>query len=134
LVQRIRYIIFLKDVFQLSVTCFGGPQAHIAHFHNVLVKKRNYLSDSDLIELNALCQVVPGPTSTQTLSAVGYRLGGPSLAYLTLLIWLLPSVAIMTTAGILIASFESKNISMGSRALFNLWQLDLLPLPRIPLL
>jgi chromate transporter len=113
LVQRIRYIIFLKDVFQLSVTCFGGPQAHIAHFHNVLVKKRNYLSDSDLIELNALCQVVPGPTSTQTLSAVGYRLGGPSLAYLTLLIWLLPSVAIMTTAGILIASFESKNISMG---------------------
>lgn len=113
MVQRIRYIIFLKDVFQLSVTCFGGPQAHIAHFHNVLVKKRNYLSDSDLIELNALCQVVPGPTSTQTLSAVGYRLGGPSLAYLTLLIWLLPSVAIMTTAGILIASFESKNISMG---------------------
>ncbi|MDZ7645770.1 MAG: chromate transporter [Cytophagales bacterium] len=56
---------------------------------------------------------MPGPTSTQTLSAVGYRLGGPSLAYLTLLIWLLPSVAIMTTAGILIASFESKNISMG---------------------
>lgn len=113
MVQRIRYIIFLKDVFQLSVTCFGGPQAHIAHFHNVLVKKRNYLSDSELVELNALCQVVPGPTSTQTLSAVGYRLGGPSLAYLTLLIWLLPSVAIMTTAGILIASFESKNISMG---------------------
>lgn len=113
MVQRIRYIIFLKDVFQLSVTCFGGPQAHIAHFHNVLVKKRNYLSDSELVELNALCQVVPGPTSTQTLSAVGYRLGGPSLAYLTLLIWLLPSVAIMTTAGILIASFESKNISIG---------------------
>ncbi|MBP9924926.1 MAG: chromate efflux transporter [Cyclobacteriaceae bacterium] len=112
MVQRTRYIIFLKDIFQLSVTCFGGPQAHFANFLTVLVKKRNYLSDSELIELNALCQVVPGPTSTQTLSAVGYRLGGPSLAYLTLLIWLLPSVAIMTTAGILIASFETKNISM----------------------
>lgn len=111
--ERIRYIIFLKDVFLLSVTCFGGPQAHIAHFQNILVKKRNYISENDLIELNALCQVVPGPTSTQTLSAIGYRLGGPSLAYLTLLIWLLPSVAIMTAAGILIGSFESKNISLG---------------------
>jgi len=100
-------------VFLLSVTCFGGPQAHIAHFQNVLVKKRNYISQNDLVELNALCQVVPGPTSTQTLSAIGYRLGGPSLAYLTLLIWLLPSVAIMTAAGILIGSFESKNISLG---------------------
>ena len=111
--KRIRYSLFLKDVFLLSVTCFGGPQAHIGHFQNILVKKRNYISEDQLIELNALCQVVPGPTSTQTLSAIGYRLGGSSLAYLTLLIWLLPSVAIMTAAGILIGSFESKNISLG---------------------
>jgi len=102
----------LKDVLLLSLTSFGGPQAHIAHFQNILIKKRGYLSDSDLIELNALCQVLPGPTSTQTLSAVGYRMGGPSLAYLTLLIWLLPSVTIMTVAGMLISSFESRHISL----------------------
>jgi chromate transporter len=113
LVQRIRYIIFLKDVFLLSVTCFGGPQAHIAHFQNILVKKRKYISEHDLIELNSLCQVVPGPTSTQTLSAIGYKLGGPSLAYLTLLIWLLPSVVIMTAAGILMNVFVTKNTSLG---------------------
>lgn len=113
MVQRIRYIIFLKDVFLLSVTCFGGPQAHIAHFQNILVKKRKYISEHDLIELNSLCQVVPGPTSTQTLSAIGYKLGGPSLAYLTLLIWLLPSVVIMTAAGILMNVFVTKNTSLG---------------------
>lgn len=112
MVQRIRYIIFLKDVFLLSVTCFGGPQAHIAHFQNILVKKRKYISEHDLIELNSLCQVVPGPTSTQTLSAIGYKLGGPSLAYLTLLIWLLPSVVIMTAAGILMNVFVTKNTSL----------------------
>lgn len=112
MVQRIRYIIFLKDVFLLSVTCFGGPQAHIAHFQNILVKKRKYISEHDLIELNSLCQVVPGPTSTQTLSAIGYKLGGPSLAYLTLLIWLLPSVIIMTAAGILMNVFVTKNTSL----------------------
>jgi chromate transporter len=112
MVQQIRFIIFLKDVLLLSVTCFGGPQAHFAHFQKILVKKRNYISDEDLVELNALCQVVPGPTSTQTLSAIGYKLGGPSLAYLTLLIWLLPSMAIMTSVGILVSSFETKNISL----------------------
>ncbi|MBX2897232.1 MAG: chromate efflux transporter [Cyclobacteriaceae bacterium] len=110
--QGIRYRDFLKDVFLLSVTCFGGPQAHIAHFQNVLVQKRNYITEEELIELNALCQVVPGPSSTQTLSLIGYKLGGARLAYLTLLIWLLPSVAIMTVAGILINSFAVKHASL----------------------
>jgi len=92
--SRIRYIVFLKDVFRLSLTCFGGPQAHLAYFQRMLVEKRKYLAEVDLLELYALCQMVPGPTSTQTLTAVGYRLGGPNLAYLTLLIWILPAVSI----------------------------------------
>jgi chromate transporter len=85
----------------------------LAHFNDKLVVKRKYLTEEDLTETYALCQILPGPTSTQTLSAIGYRLGGPSLAYLTLLIWMLPSVAIMTTAGVLLASFEAKQISLG---------------------
>lgn len=111
--QPVSYKAFLKDIFLLSVSSFGGPQAHLAHFQKVLAKKRNYVTEEELIEINALCQVLPGPTSTQMLSAVGYKLGGPNLAYLTLLIWMLPSVAIMTTAGILIGNFESKQISLG---------------------
>jgi chromate transporter len=110
--RRVRYIDFLKDVALLSLTCFGGPQAHISLFQNLLVKKRNYLTDPELLELNALGQVLPGPTSTQTLTAVGYKLGGSNLAYLTLLIWMLPSVVVMTAAGIIISSVGSKNISL----------------------
>ncbi len=112
MVQRIRSFIFLKDVAYLSLTSFGGPQAHLTHFQKRLVTNRAYLSESELLELNAVCQVLPGPTSTQTLSAVGYRLGGPNLAYLTLLIWMLPSLVIMTAAGILIANFDAKEISL----------------------
>jgi chromate transporter len=109
---RVRYIDFLKDVFLLSVSCFGGPQAHIAHFQKMLVEKRKYITEEELIEVNALGQVLPGPTSTQTLTAIAYRLRGPNLAYLTLIIWMLPSVAIMTVLGILMASFETKQISI----------------------
>ncbi|MEQ9593757.1 MAG: chromate efflux transporter [Cyclobacteriaceae bacterium] len=110
--RQVRYIDFLKDILYLSVSCFGGPQAHLAYYQRILVEKRNYLTEEELLELYALCQVVPGPTSTQTLTSVGYRLGGPNLAYLTLLLWMLPSVIIMTTAGILIGSFQEKELSL----------------------
>ncbi len=101
--KKTRNIIFLRDVFLLSLTAFGGPQAHLGLFLDVLVKKRGYLSENELIELLALCQVLPGPTSTQTLTAIGYMKGGPNLAYLTLIIWALPAVAIMTSAGLFIS-------------------------------
>ncbi|MBS1542251.1 MAG: chromate efflux transporter [Bacteroidetes bacterium] len=96
----------------LSVTTFGGPQAHIAHFLRVLVNKRNYLSEEDLMEINSLCQVLPGPTSTQTLTAIGYRIGGPNLAYLTLLVWMMPAVLIMTAAALLIEEFQGRGVSL----------------------
>jgi chromate transporter len=110
LFRSVRYLVFLRDVAALSVTTFGGPQAHIAHFMRVLVERRKYLSEEDLMEINALCQVLPGPTSTQTLSAIGYRLGGPNLAYLTLLIWILPAVLLMTLSALLITALQG-NVS-----------------------
>ncbi|HWA33468.1 MAG TPA: chromate efflux transporter [Cyclobacteriaceae bacterium] len=110
--QSVRYLVFLKDVFILSVTTFGGPQAHITHFLRILVQKRKYLSEDDLIEINALCQVLPGPTSTQTLTAIGYKLGGPNLAYLTLLVWILPAVVLMTLAAVIMQSFQERNVSL----------------------
>ncbi len=110
--KRVRYYIFLKDVFILSVSAFGGPQAHFAMCLDMLVKKRGYLSEEDLIELTALCQILPGPTSTQTITAVGYKIGGPNLAYLTLLIWMMPAVLIMTAAGIAFSSLQEKDKSI----------------------
>ena len=101
-IRRVRNIIFLKDVIFLSLTAFGGPQGHFAMFVDLMVKKRRYLTEEDLIELFALCQVLPGPTSTQTITALGFKIGGPNLAYLTLFFWMLPAVTIMTIAGIIV--------------------------------
>ncbi|MCU0324108.1 MAG: chromate efflux transporter [Spirosomaceae bacterium] len=96
--RQIRYIIFLKDVLILALTCFGGVQAHLAMFIERLVHKHNYITEAELMELQSLCQVLPGPTSTQTITAIGFRLGGPNLAYLTLFVWVLPAVSLMTAA------------------------------------
>ncbi len=112
MIKRVRYYLFLKDVFILAVSAFGGPQAHIAMLFDLMVEKRRYLDEKELIELNALCQILPGPTSTQTITAIGFKIGGPNLAYLTLLIWMLPAVTLMTIAGIGISYMQENNISI----------------------
>lgn len=112
MIRRVRYYIFLRDVFLLSISAFGGPQGHIAMFLDILVKKRAYLSEKDLLELNALCQILPGPTSTQTITALGFKIGGPNLAYLTLLVWMMPAFVIMTAAGIAANYMSDQQISL----------------------
>ena len=67
---------FLKDAFICSLGSYGGPEAHISVFIDQLVTKKKYLSEEELIELVALCSILPGPTSTQTLVAVGHKMGG----------------------------------------------------------
>ncbi len=94
----------------MSVTAFGGPQVHIAYFLDLFVDKRGYLTEKELLELNALCQILPGPTSTQTITALGFRIGGPGLAYLTLLFWVLPAVAILIFAAIALSTFQQKEV------------------------
>ncbi len=96
--MRLKHLDFLWDVLLLACTSFGGPQVHFALFLDRLVKKRAYLTEEELFEIQALCSVLPGPTSTQMISAIGLKLGGASLAYLTLFIWITPAVLIMTLA------------------------------------
>jgi chromate transporter len=113
--RQIRYIIFLKDVMILALTCFGGPQVHLTMFLDRLVKKHNYITEAEIMELQALCQILPGPTSTQTITAIGFRLGGPNLAYLTLLVWIIPGTLIMTLAALGITYIEKDQLSTITR-------------------
>ncbi len=101
-VKKVRYYLFLKDILALSVTAFGGPQAFLAMLLERMVHSKNYITEEDLWELNALCNMLPGPSSTQLICAIGFRVGGPNLAYLALMVWILPATIIMTSAALLI--------------------------------
>jgi chromate transporter len=101
MIRKVRYLIFLRDVFYLSISTFGGAQSHLAYFLERLVHTHKYLTEEELLELSALTAVLPGPASTQILTSLGYKIGGPNLAYLTLLVWMLPNVLLMTLLGIL---------------------------------
>lgn len=102
----------MRDVFIIAIGAFGGPTAHLAMLIKKMVKERAYLTEEELMELNALCQILPGPTSTQTITAIGFKIGGPTLAYLTLMVWLIPAFCIMTTVGVLMSHFDEKDKSV----------------------
>ena len=91
----LRHIPFLKAVLLHSITAFGGPQGHLGMMLKTFVYKRRDVTEDELIEYNSFCQLLPGASSTQTLTLIGYKRGGVSLAVLTLLIWILPACILM---------------------------------------
>lgn len=96
----------MGDVLAFMLTSFGGPQAHLAILLNDFVKKRQYLTEEELMELYALTQILPGPSSTQTLVGIAYKVGGLFFALITFLIWALPSAAAMCFIAINFSSFN----------------------------
>jgi len=104
-----RYLLFLRDVILYTFTSFGGPQAHLAILLREFVEKRKYISEEELMELSALSQVLPGPSSTQTLVGIAWKVGGLKLAILTFLIWIFPSAAIMCMASISYKMFADRS-------------------------
>ena len=64
--------IFLR----LGLTSFGGPVAHLGYFRTEFVERRHWLDDQDFADLIALCQLLPGPASSQTGFAIGLMRGG----------------------------------------------------------
>lgn len=104
-----RHLVFLLDVLSLALTAFGGPQVHFTLIHRKFVEKRKYLTERDLKEINSLCNILPGPTSTQTITAIGYKMGGPLLAFLTLAVWVLPATLIMSLVALMFYVFELDN-------------------------
>ncbi|MEN9952599.1 MAG: hypothetical protein RLZZ520_867 [Bacteroidota bacterium] len=100
----IRHIPFLKTVFYYSISAFGGPQGHLGMMMNIFANKRKDVSEKELMDIYAFCQLLPGATSTQTLTLIGYKRGGTILALFTLLIWMIPAVILMTAVSIIIAS------------------------------
>ncbi|SDZ12036.1 chromate transporter [Proteiniborus ethanoligenes] len=109
--KRVHWRTFLKDVFICSLGSYGGPEAHYGVFTDQMVVKKNYLTEEELVELIALTGILPGPSSTQTIVAIGHKIGGPLLAFLTMLVWALPVLILMTLLSFLSQFLGSINIS-----------------------
>jgi chromate transporter len=101
---------FLFDVLLCSLSSFGGPEAHYGIFSQILVQKKKYITEETLAELIGVFSLVPGPSSTQTIMAIGYLVGGKWLALLTFMVWALPATVIMMLVGLFFSFFQNQPI------------------------
>ena len=78
------------------------------------VEKRKDVTKDELIEYVSFCQMLPGASSTQTLTLIGYKRGGVPLAILTLIIWILPACSIMGILSFVIGKIGSVKLQTGA--------------------
>ena len=105
-----RHLPFLKAVLLQSVTAFGGPQAHLGMMMKTFVQQKPYVTKEELMEYNAFCQLLPGASSTQTITLIGYKRGGIPLAVVTLLVWILPACIIMGGLSFLLQYIDKRQL------------------------
>lgn len=91
---------FLK----LGLTSFGGPVAHLGFFQREFVERRRWLDDEAYADIVALCQMLPGPASSQVVFALGMRRAGLPGALLASVCFMLPSALAMIAFAYSVAS------------------------------
>jgi len=101
------FVIFLR----LGLTSFGGPVAHLGYFRTEFVTRKQWLSEAAYADLVALCQFLPGPTSSQVGMAIGiHRTGFPG-AVAAWLGFTLPSAVILTAFAVGVAHYSDPALS-----------------------
>ena len=93
------FLVFLR----LGLTSFGGPIAHLGYFRDEFVVRRRWLSERGYADLVALCQFLPGPSSSQVGIALGLTRAGYGGALAAWLGFTLPSaIALILFASLLL--------------------------------
>src|SRR5271166_4358245 len=88
------FLVFLR----LGLTSFGGPIALLGYFRQEFVGRRKWLSEQTFADLVALCNFLPGPTSSQVCYSIGMTRGGIPGAISAWSAFTLPSAIIMLLA------------------------------------
>ncbi|CAJ1900007.1 chromate efflux transporter [Aeromonas jandaei] len=87
----------------LGCVSFGGPAAHIGYFQRTFVQRLGWLEQSEFARLLALCQLLPGPASSQLGFAIGRHRAGLGGALAAFVGFTLPSFILLLAAALGVA-------------------------------
>ncbi|MGL6398920.1 chromate efflux transporter [Aeromonas veronii] len=91
----------------LGCISFGGPAAHIGYFQRTFVQRLGWLTQAEFARLLALCQLLPGPASSQLGFAIGRHRAGLGGALSAFIGFTLPSFLLLLAAAIGIGQLGS---------------------------
>ncbi|HHQ4902621.1 TPA: chromate efflux transporter [Aeromonas veronii] len=91
----------------LGCISFGGPAAHIGYFQRAFVQRLGWLTQAEFARLLALCQLLPGPASSQLGFAIGRHRAGLGGALSAFVGFTLPSFLLLLAAAIGIGQLGS---------------------------
>nr|WP_238427587.1 chromate efflux transporter [Aeromonas hydrophila] len=84
----------------LGCISFGGPAAHIGYFQRTFVERLGWLTQAEFAQLLALCQLLPGPASSQLGFAIGRQRAGLAGALAAFAGFTFPSFLLLLAAAI----------------------------------
>jgi chromate transporter len=93
---------------RLGLTSFGGPIAHLGYYERTYVRERQWVSPDQYAGIVALCQMVPGPASSQTGFLIGLRRAGWGGALAAWAGFTLPSAILMFAFALLAPHLEGR--------------------------
>ena len=99
---------------RLGFTSFGGPVAHIGYYRRAFIEQTGWMDDEAFAERLALCQALPGPTSSQMAFACAWKMSGSlGFAFLCLSLFLVPSMAILLVLGLFFVAAAGGSLGEG---------------------
>ena len=90
----------------LGLTSFGGPVAHIGYFREAFVVRRRWMDERGYADLVALCQMLPGPTSSQVGIGIGLTKAGLAGALAAWVGFTAPSAILLIALGYGVVAFD----------------------------
>ncbi len=81
---------------RLGATAFGGPAAHIAMLEDEVVRRRQWLTPEEFLDLLGATNLIPGPNSTELAIHIGHRRAGWPGLVVAGVAFILPAVLIVT--------------------------------------
>lgn len=82
--------------FKIGCVAFGGFMALISVVEGVIVREKRWLEREDMLDGISLANVLPGPQAVNTVTYVGYRVGGVAGAVASFVGILAPTFVLVT--------------------------------------
>jgi chromate transporter len=103
--ERVSLAVIAREWGRIGCIGFGGPPAHIALLRTLCVKDRGWLSGSEFEDGVAVCNLLPGPASTQLAIYCAWRLRGTAGALVGGCCFICPGlVVILALASVFLAT------------------------------